>query len=88
MDNTVSLGIKKEKNMSKFFKISLFAAVLLLVFYAYVSHGSYKQLPDLAFSNIEALAGGETGSDLCLDSGSVYCNGYYYRIKLGPYNLD
>ena len=33
----------------------------------------------LTFSNIEALASGESGSGACFGAGSLSCNGGYYK---------
>lgn len=41
-----------------------------------------ENLTDLTFSNIEALASGESGSgEECYLAGSVSCNGGYYKYK-------
>ena len=37
---------------------------------------------DLAFSNIEALASGESGGNDCYGRGSLYCNGGYYKYQI------
>jgi hypothetical protein len=36
---------------------------------------------DLTFSNIEALASGESGGAGCAGRGSLYCNGGYYKYQ-------
>lgn len=38
-------------------------------------------LTDLSFSNIEALASGESGGAGCAGRGSLYCNGGYYKYQ-------
>lgn len=72
--------------MKRFLKTLLITSSLALV--AYLGYTPNKQLHDLAFSNVEALASGETGSMLCMGTGSVYCNGRYYNIKIDNYSLE
>ena len=38
-----------------------------------------QNFSDLTFSNIEALASGESGSKDCYMAGSLSCNGGYYK---------
>lgn len=38
-----------------------------------------QDFTDLTFSNIEALASGESGSKDCYMAGSLSCNGGYYK---------
>ena len=38
-----------------------------------------QNFTDLTFSNIEALASGESGSGDCYGAGSLSCNGGYYK---------
>ncbi len=40
-----------------------------------------QNFSDLTFSNIEALASGESGSKDCYMAGSLSCNGGYYKYK-------
>ncbi|EEY83479.1 hypothetical protein HMPREF0103_1720 [Bacteroides sp. 2_1_33B] len=40
-----------------------------------------QNFTDLTFSNIEALASGESGSGACFGAGSLSCNGGYYEYK-------
>lgn len=45
-----------------------------------------QDFTDLTFSNIEALASGESGSGACFGAGSLSCNGGYYEYKF--YSLE
>lgn len=40
-----------------------------------------QNFTDLTFSNIEALASGESGSGDCYGAGSLSCNGGYYKYN-------
>lgn len=59
----------------------LFIIVVSLCWTAYVSNEQENKVSDLAFSNIEALAAGEGGNVACMGSGSLYCNGGYYKYE-------
>lgn len=48
-----------------------------------------SDIHNLAFNNIEALAGGEGGGATgCMGSGSIECYGHYVEIKISGVSLD
>lgn len=57
------------------------AIVASLCWVAFISEGKDNSLSDLAFSNIEALASGEGGGEMCFGYGSIYCAGSYYKER-------
>lgn len=54
----------------------------------YANKSVQVEISDLAFENIEALAGGEgSGNYVCVGSGDVDCSGYKVREKLDNLSL-
>ncbi|MDR1381273.1 MAG: NVEALA domain-containing protein [Tannerella sp.] len=44
-----------------------------------------KNLDEIVYENVEALASDEGGWYMCAGTGSVNCYGYYVEIKVGLY---
>lgn len=58
-----------------------FAIIFICVLYTsyFLLKEKKQNFSDLTFSNIEALASGESGSGYCYGAGSLSCNGGYYK---------
>lgn len=59
----------------------IFIIGVSLAWAAFISKEQDHPVSELAFSNIEALAAGESGGSDCQGSGSLYCNGGYYKYR-------
>lgn len=72
--------------MKQLFKITFLLACVASAFYLGTSEN--KEVHDIAFNNIEALASGEGGSVHCFGSGSVDCLGHKVSYRFDNYSLD
>ena len=73
----------KKRNV---FKILLIISVIAA---GYFFIPQKSGIHNLAFSNIEALAGGEGGGMTgCMGSGSIYCSGHYVYSMISGVSLD
>ena len=66
----------KQITFKKAFAIIFICALCASYFLLTVANQIFS---DLTFSNIEALASGESGSKDCYMAGSLSCNGGYYK---------
>ena len=75
---------KKLKDMKR--SISKKVCIMTFICISCVSGFLLKEkrqtFSDLAFSNIEALASGESGGNDCYGRGSLYCNGGYNKYQI------
>ena len=59
----------------------IIAFICVLCMSCFLLKEERHKFSDLTFSNIEALASGESGGAGCAGSGSLYCNGGYYKYQ-------
>ena len=57
----------------------IIAFICVLCMSCFLLKEERHKFSDLTFSNIEALASGESGSKDCYMAGSLSCNGGYYK---------
>ena len=65
-------------------KLLLFMAVAVMSLYGYVSFVEYTGsagMSELMLENVEALAQGEGGNDVCYGSGDIDCHGMKVWVK-------
>lgn len=67
-------------------KVCIMTFICILCASGFLLKEKRQTFSDLAFSNIEALASGESGGGDCYGRGSLYCNGGYYEVRI--YSLE
>ncbi|WP_099464532.1 MULTISPECIES: NVEALA domain-containing protein [Parabacteroides] len=72
--------MKKHKTLKILLIVSVIAAGCFFI-------PKKNDIHNLAFNNIEALAGGEGSSTGCMGTGSIECYGHYVEIKISGVRL-
>ena len=89
-ENKINESSKHRKEMKKnILKATLVAAFALIVGFNVYNSQKSDVMSELALANVEALAAGEFGRDICLGSGNVTCStGEKVECVIRPFGLD
>ena len=79
--------VKNDKQMKKV--IMLFTAVVVMAVVVWEKTSGKAVESNFLLENVEALAAGEAGYDICLGSGNVTCStGEKVECVIRPFGLD